>query len=127
MKIQNMDRVQSILSTGLQGHQREAGIDRFQSVAESLVKSFEQSTRLSIDDEGVDINKVKLDISSPDEPENNVSIAYSRRHTGLFPFPHDHCVLELCWETTTPEGETVEMCIEIEYPCNVDWPIIGRL
>ena len=46
--------------------------------------------------------------------EDDVVIGYSKKHTGpFFPFPHDHCTIVLCGE---------DSCIEIEYPCDVDWP-----
>ena len=124
-KMQNMERIKTIIASGLEGHQREGDIAKFYEAAESLVKSFEQSTKLAVEDEGVYVNKVELELSSG-EPENNVSIAYSRRHVGLFPFPHDHCTVKLCWEAEV-NGKRVIMCIEIEYPCNIDWPVIGRL
>lgn len=123
----NRQRIRSVLATGLKDHPREADIDKFYEVADSLVESFEQSTKLSIEDEGVDVAGVKLEISptGPEQdPEGNVSVAYSRRHSGLFPFPHDHCTVEFCWDTTQ-NGRTVTVCVEIEYPCNIDWPILG--
>lgn len=45
--------------------------------------------------------------------KDDIWIAYSKKHKGLFPFPHDHCYTSICSETH---------CLEIEYPCNVDWP-----
>lgn len=45
--------------------------------------------------------------------EAGVSVAYSKRHKGIFPFPHDHCYITICNETH---------CLEIEYPCNIEWP-----
>ncbi len=121
----NMDRIRSTIVTGLQDHPREADTDTFYAAAESLVKSFEQASGVSIEDEGVYVTKVNVGLLTKD-PEDNVSIAYSRRHSGLFPFPHDHCTVEFCWEATI-DGKRQTVCIEIEYPCNVDWPIIGRL
>jgi hypothetical protein len=121
----NTERIRSTIASGLAGHRRQREIAKFHEAAKSLVKSFEQATKLKIEAAGVHVVGVDLRLASKD-PQDNVSVAYKRRHTGLFPFPHDHCTFELCWESTI-EGETVEICVEIEYPCNVDWPIIGRL
>jgi hypothetical protein len=121
----NMERIRSTIALGLAGHRRKREVAKFHEAAMSLVKSFEQSTKLKIEAAGVHVVGVDLRLASKD-PQDNVSVAYNRRHTGLFPFPHDHCTVELCWEATI-DGKTVEVCLEIEYPCNVDWPIIGRL
>ena len=122
----NMDQIKSTIAAGLKGHRREANLGKFYEIAQSLVKSFEQSTKLSIEDDRVSVNKIGLEISSKLGPDGNVGIAYNRRHKGWFPFEHDHCKVEICWETEV-NGEIVEVCIEVEYPCNVDWPFIGRL
>lgn len=123
--VQNRDLIRSTIASGLRGHKREADIEKFYEAADSLVRSFEESTKLSIADDGVLVTKVSLDISSKD-PAGTAGVAYNRRHSGLFPFPHDHCTVELCWDVII-EGERMRMCIEIEYPCNIDWPIIGQL
>jgi len=121
---------ESVLATGLKDHPREAKIDLFYGVADALVQSIEQQTKLSIEDEGVDVAGVKLVILPKDpekdpEGEGNANIVYSR-HSGIFPFPHDHCIVKGSWEVTQ-DGETFEVEVELELPCNIDWPIIGRL
>lgn len=126
-KVQNMDRIKSIIASGLQGHELERNIDKFYAVGESLVKSFEQATDLNIEDEGVYVNEVNLALSSRgQDPDRDVSIVYQKRHAGLFPFPHDHRTWRGCWKVEE-DGEMVEYCIEIEYPVNIEWPVVGIL
>ena len=132
----NRERIRSTIASALSGHPREASIERFYEAADGLVKAIEQSTKLSIDDDDVDVAKVALRIErvgpgpdgQPDRShEDDVKVVYQKRHTdGWFPFPHEHCYVNICFDWVV-DGEEVEVCIELELPCKVDWPIIGRL
>jgi|SRR5215203_1999372 len=126
----NRQTIRSVLATGLKDHPREDYyIEKFYEVADSFIESFEQSTKLSIEDERVDVAGVKLEISATgpeQDPEDTVSIVY-KRHAGFFPFTHDHCKKNICWETTNSKGQTVEVCAEFDLPCNIDWPLLGVL
>lgn len=123
--MKNLERIKSAITSGLKGHVAKAQIEKYYKAAASLVKIFEQSSKLGIEDKGVLVTKFNLGVSSED-PDRNVGVSFNRRHRGLFPFAHDHCTVTVCFDWVI-DGKAVEICVEIEYPCNVDWPIIGRL
>jgi hypothetical protein len=132
----NRERIRSTIASGLSGHPREANIERFYEAADGLVNAIEQAAKLSIDADDVDVSKVALQIArvgpgaegKPERnPDDDVKVVYQKRHTdGWFPFPHEHCYVKICFDWVI-DGESVEICIELELPCKVDWPIIGRL
>lgn len=121
--MQGQDRMRAAIAIGLAGHDREKDVEKFTLQAEGLVAAVLQGTKLKADDDRVRILGVSVDTPDRDGKEG-ASVAVGRRHRGTwFPFDHDHCVVTICW--TNAEGDYV--CAEIEYPCDVDWPILGRL
>lgn len=123
--MRNAERIRTVLEAGLGSHGIEAGAERYHEAVEALGRGFEQMTKLSLEAEGVHLARFEFELAGKD-PDDSVSIAYRRRHSGLFPFPHDHCTVTICVDTVI-DGKPVRVCIEVEYPCNIDWPIIGRL
>ena len=125
--MKNMDRIELAIATGLQIDEREADVERYLRVAKALVKTIEDAAKLKIEDEGVQVAEFRLVIPDreQDSKENGrgTHIAFSKEHSGLFPFPHNHKTVTITW--TGADGE--EYSLEIEYPVDIEWPIIGEL
>jgi hypothetical protein len=125
--MKNMDRIKLVIASGLQGDEREADIERHFRVAKALVKTIEDAAKLSIEDEGVQLAEFRLVIPDREQElqENgrDTHIAFNKRHSGFFPFPHNHKKVTITW--TGADGN--EYSLEIEYPVNIEWPIIGEL
>jgi hypothetical protein len=125
--MKNMDRIKSVIASGLQSDEAEANIERHFRIVKALVKTFEDASRISVEDKGVRIVGFRLVIPGGQrehqEAGRDTHIAFSKRHTGLFPFPHNHKTITITW--TGADGN--EYSLEIEYPVDIEWPIIGEL
>ena len=122
-RIPNRERIRLTLETGLRGTPQAADLDRYQRGVDAIIRMFEDASKLSIDDEGVGVDQISLDVATPDHPDGSVNVVY-KKHTGWFPFPHDHCTVTVCFKWVI-DGKVETVCLEIEYPCDVDWPLIS--
>jgi len=125
--VKNIDRIKLVITSGLQADEREADVEKHFRVVKALVKTIEDAAKFSIEDEGVEVSEFRLVIPDREQGSNangrDTKIAFSKRHTGLFPFPHGHKTVTVTW--VGADGE--EYSVEIEYPVEIEWPIIGEL